>query len=69
MMEQGPVDPNADFLKSIDMSQLHRCVLLHSCLGKLTTFQVGLRPTQGAFESLLWSTKVANIWIQFVVPT
>ncbi len=40
MMEQGPVDPKVDFLKDIDMSQLHRCVLLHTSLGKLPSFQV-----------------------------
>jgi hypothetical protein len=42
LMEQGPVDPKADFLKTIDMTQLHRCVLLHTSLGKLNTFQVSL---------------------------
>lgn len=34
------MDPNLDFLASIDMTQLHRCVHLHECLGKVQDFQV-----------------------------
>lgn len=42
LMEGGPVDPHQDFLASVDMTQLHRCVHLHECLGKLPVFQVSL---------------------------
>ena len=40
LMEEGPVDPHQDFLQSVDMTQLHRCVHLHESLGKLPVFQV-----------------------------
>ena len=40
LMEEGPVDPHIDFLANVDMTQLHRCVHLHECLGKLPVFQV-----------------------------
>ena len=43
LMEEGPVDPHLDFLASVDMTQLHRCVHLHECLGKLPVFQVSLQ--------------------------
>ena len=33
------MDPHADPLKGIDMTQLHRCIQMHACLQKLPSLQ------------------------------
>ena len=39
LLEGLPVDPHADPLKSIDMTQLHRCIQMHACLQKIPSLQ------------------------------
>lgn len=43
------VDPSADMLAKIDMTPLHRCLQVHSCLGRMDTFKVTLRHSPWSF--------------------
>ena len=40
LLAQEQVRPLEDLLEGIDMSQLHRCIQMHKCLGRLPAFQV-----------------------------